>query len=277
MGKERWKGGLFWSTVYTFLILIPVSIPRTINALRFNSMFGVLCSFYLVICLVIMFFVDKNLVPNITESFDTASYIKISYEGLINGVPYIVFAFMYQPNIPMIYRELNDRNYRRMDKVVVRGSGGVVFIYALATMFGYLCVINNPNSLQILLEKRNILEVDFSNWAFNVAIIGLLFAIFAIAPLCVLPSKDTYEELVYSETGMSNKQNLIVTICMCVGSYGISVTVPGISEAMTILGCTTNPMIGFIFPTVFYLKIFPSAPLYKKLCCWFVLIFIVIV
>jgi len=79
-----------------------------------------------------------------------------------------------------------------------------------------------------------------------------------------LPSKDTFEELVYNENGMNNKQNLLVTVGMCICCYGLAVTIPGIGDAITILGCTTNPLIGFILPIIFYLKIIPDGPMYKK-------------
>lgn len=122
---------------------------------------------------------------------------------------------MYQPNIPIVYRELERKNYRRMEKVIVRGSGSVVFLYILAAAFGYLGLVGNKEYLQILADESNILQVPYTNWGFRIAIIGLCFAIFAAAPICVLPCKDTYEELVYPEKGMNQKQNIIVTIVMC--------------------------------------------------------------
>ena len=42
LGEDQWKGGLFWATTYSILILFPMSIPRTINTLRFFSLFGVI-------------------------------------------------------------------------------------------------------------------------------------------------------------------------------------------------------------------------------------------
>jgi len=118
--------------VYSFLVLFPLSIPRQINVLRFNSLLGVICSFYLVLCLVFLFLVDRDLVPDMGENFKNAKYFDISFNGLTKAVPFVVFAFMYQPNIPIVYRELYNRNYRRMEKVIVRGSGSVVVLYILA-------------------------------------------------------------------------------------------------------------------------------------------------
>ena len=264
IGKEKWKGELVWASIYTFLILLPLWMPRKINMLRYNSLFGVLCTIYLVLWLMFLFFTDRKLVPSISDNFRDAKYFNISYDGLTYSVPYVVFAFMFQPNVPMVYRELIDRDYKIMAKVASRGSIIVILIYIIAWIFGYLWLVNQPEQLDVLLEKFNILEVDYENWAFNIAVIALIFAIFAAAPVAFLPTKDTIEELFYSEKGMSNKQNYIITAIMVIGCYIWAVVVPGIGDVITILGFTTNPLIGFILPWYFYLRIVPEASLFKK-------------
>ncbi len=57
-------------------------------------------------------------------------------------IPMILFAYMFQVNIPMIYSELERRNQRRMSKVVSRGSIGAILIYASVGIFGYLTFVN---------------------------------------------------------------------------------------------------------------------------------------
>lgn len=42
LGKDKWKGGLVWASIYSFVILLPLSIPRKINVLQYNSIIGVL-------------------------------------------------------------------------------------------------------------------------------------------------------------------------------------------------------------------------------------------
>lgn len=45
-GSGKYEGQIFWATIYTFLILFPLSITRKINFLRYSSLVGTFCSIY---------------------------------------------------------------------------------------------------------------------------------------------------------------------------------------------------------------------------------------
>jgi hypothetical protein len=63
-------------------------------------------------------------------------------------------------------------------------------------VFGYLTFSNDPDSI---VSVGDILEMPayLGNTAIQVATIGVLFTVFAGAPLCVLPAKDVLEELIF--------------------------------------------------------------------------------
>lgn len=63
----------------------------------------------------------------------------------MSSVPLIIFAYMYQVNIPMIYYELQNKNAKRMSKVLMVGSCSAVIVYALIGIFGYLTFVYTPN------------------------------------------------------------------------------------------------------------------------------------
>lgn len=68
----------------------------------------------------------------------------------------------------------------------------------------------------------------------------------------MLPSKDTIEELLYKEKGMSKKMNLMWTLVLILINMGFAIAIPNIGDAMTLVGSTINPVIGFILPVIFY-------------------------
>jgi len=77
--SDGW-GQIFWATLFAFLMLFPMSIPRSINALRFSSFFGVLCSVYLSLAVFFVFYCDKELVPNPSQNLRDAELFSVSNE-----------------------------------------------------------------------------------------------------------------------------------------------------------------------------------------------------
>jgi amino acid permease len=280
LGDGRWTGQIFWATTYTVLILFPLSLPRKAGSLEYVSLVGFFATLYLVGVLVILFFADRSLVPDMKENITNAKYFQVSYEGLISGIPFVVFAFMYQPNVPMIYRELKDQKYASMNKVVGFATILVVILYNVASTFGYFDLVDQPEGKEDLLEEKNILEVDFGNIAFTIAVCFIMLPIIASAPMCILPPKDDVEKILFKDN-MSKKQNVIVTLIMLTCCYLLAVAIPSISDIITILGSTTNPMSGFILPIVFYLKLCSGEEnkfKYLKIgFCWFTLVLVVVV
>ena len=74
----------------------------------------------------------------------------------------------------------------------------------------------------------------------------MFFAVLTGAPLCVLPAKDTVEELFWKKTGMSKRTNALVTFAVVFACYLISILLTNIGDALTIMGSTTNPIVTFI-------------------------------
>ena len=200
--------------------------------------------------------------------FKNANWFSFDVIGIIRAMAFVVFAFMYQASIPVIYRELERANYRRMDKVIARASFGAVAIYMLVSTFGYITWVGSAAQLDQLKKTQNILEVDYNgNVAFSIAIVSLIITLVASAPLCILPAKDSFEELLFAD-GMSSRVNFLTTCGMVGVSFFLAVLIPQISDAITILGYTVSPLVGFIYPVAFYLKLVPNLPTYKKAAAW---------
>lgn len=86
-----------------------------------------------------------------------------------------------------------------MLKIVCAGTTLVVAVYILAATFGYLTWAGSRN-IKTLETKKNILSMDYEgNIPFTIAMVSLSFAVFAAAPMCVLPLKDSFEALVYPD------------------------------------------------------------------------------
>ena len=90
-----------------------------------------------------------------------------------------------------------------MLKVILMGSGLVIVVYMIAATFGYLTWAGSAEE-EVLRKEQNILAIDYQgNVAFTIALVGLTIAIFAAAPMCVLPSKDSFEALIFKDKKMT--------------------------------------------------------------------------
>ena len=61
----------------------------------------------------------------------------------MSSVPLIIFAYMYQVNIPLIYYELERRDKKAMGRVLLSGSVAAIVLYALVGIFGYLTFVHD--------------------------------------------------------------------------------------------------------------------------------------
>ena len=180
----------------------------------------------------------------------------ITIAGIFNSFPFIIFGFMYAPNIPAIYHELKDKNLYNLKKILAYGTSIASVAYLLTGIFGYITFVKHENVDEIM-NMQNILKADYGDLIIiKICLIGVLFVVWFASPFALLPVKDSIEELIMEHgTKFDFKENFIVTLFLVCISYLVAILVPTFGDILTILGATTNSGIGFLIPIVFYLKI----------------------
>lgn len=161
-----------------------------------------------------------------------------------------------------------------MTRVLVLGTSSATVAYCSAGIFGYATFAANPNASSIY-DAQNILEGPYGQKvAIYIALFGIMIVVGFASPFCVLPTKDSFEEVFGAK--MTAKQNVLATFGLCAFSFVIAAIVPTIGDIMTILGATTNSAIGFLLPIVYYLKLERKAPRFsnKKVVAYFVFVLI---
>lgn len=154
---DSWTGKAVWATIFCFMCLLPISMPRELQALRFTSLVSFGISIFVVLTIFSLCFretaADGFEKHDFTERFSTAYHdTNVSLAGIFNCLPLIIFSYMYQPNIPAIYCELKRRNMGNMKKVLGIGTGMATVAYIMTGMFGYVTFAMNPNVASIMDE-----------------------------------------------------------------------------------------------------------------------------
>lgn len=76
--------------------MFPLSIPRSLSALRFTSAFSVVISFYIVLVIFFLSCLGKGTTTSISEGFSMGhDEVMISVKGVFTSLPLVIFAFMY--------------------------------------------------------------------------------------------------------------------------------------------------------------------------------------
>jgi amino acid permease len=100
-------GHVFWSALFCYAVVFPLTLVRKLSALRFSSLFSFFCGIYVVMVLVLVCLCNREINPDLGQSLSkAASGFDITAAGIFNSFPLIVFSFMYQPNLPSVYSEL---------------------------------------------------------------------------------------------------------------------------------------------------------------------------
>ena len=249
-------GHVFWAATFSYGVIFPLSLFRKISALRFASLFSFFCGTYVVLVLVMICLFDREVTPDLGGSLEeAATTMNMTAFSLFNSFPLIVFSFMYQPNLPAVYQELRQKSTTNMMKVVLYATTIACTCYVMAGYFGYATFSLYPDVKQIM-EQENIFLADYRNngWMLAAKIL-LLAGVILASPLCVLPSKDTVEEVLLGQDRVfTSKENFLCTFCLVSACFLLAVFIPQISDAMTVIGSTSNPLVGFSLPIIFYLK-----------------------
>jgi amino acid permease len=96
-------------------------------------------SFFIVLVIFFECVLNHGTSPSVSEGFhEAAKKTDIKILTIFNCLPLIIFAFMYQINIPAIYDELNEKNMKSITKVLTFGTVGAGTLYIITGIFGII-------------------------------------------------------------------------------------------------------------------------------------------
>jgi amino acid permease len=237
-------------------------------------------SFYIVLVIFFESVLCHGTSPTLGEGFKQAHQkTDIEVLTIFNCLPLIIFAFMYQINIPAIYGELSDKSMKTITQVLTGGTSLAAILYIITGIFGIVafaaCNGAYPINFQAeppveytyasIMDIQNILQAPWADGkgktpvAIYVCLFGILIVITFASPFCVLPMKDSIEE-VRGKGKLDPKTNAIVTILICVVCSLMSFGLTSLGTVATLLGATTNSAIGFWLPILFYLRVERKGP-----------------
>lgn len=173
-----------------FIFVLPLSLFRSLESLRFSSLFSIVCIVFMALVIVIKYFqfVHLGLAPDIAYQLHHLILFDWRLERLLTAFPLVIFVYTCHPNVLPIYLVLKRRSSRRMYKVMNRSIGIAAAVYALCGAFVVLTFGEHT--------KSNFLKNDYhGDGAVLAGCIGFSVALILTVPLFVHTLRDNIREV----------------------------------------------------------------------------------
>ncbi|CEG42360.1 amino acid auxin permease family [Plasmopara halstedii] len=230
----------------TGLLVLPLSLLRSLDSLRFSSLFSIVCIVFMTLVIVIKYFqfVHEELAPTMAYQLKHLPLFDWRLSHILRAVPLVVFSFTCHPNIPPIYLVLKRRSKRRMHKVMNRSIGLATTIYSLC---GFFVVLTFGEA-----TRSNFLKNDYhGDGAVIVGSLGFSIALILTVPLFVHTLRDNIREALLANCRLDVVWHVTLSMLLVVAVLVVALASKDITSVLGFLGATTNPTICFVLPAYF--------------------------
>lgn len=243
-------GPAFYMTVFTLAIMLPLSMVRNPDSLRFASVVAVVAVGFLATALAVRSAERAEEV----RAFSFSGHYFTSFQGYSLAFPIIVFSFSCQAQFFSIQEGCGADSM----KFVIETSMSIIFVvYGTIMCFAYVSCLENTSE-NVLTNFPFIRPVDGS-FDFYMAFTHLAYAITLILgfPLNVFPCRHTVEMLFQAadvENGADPRQpvprlvSMVISFCIVMAALLLAVVTPGIDVILGLLGASAASLLSFIVP-----------------------------
>ncbi|ORX89622.1 hypothetical protein K493DRAFT_318559 [Basidiobolus meristosporus CBS 931.73] len=233
-----------WTIIAAVIIWIPFVAFKAMKEVEILALFGTLATAFTVVVIVVVGIMDlpKN-------KMQTHEFIQPS--GLPIALASISLSFGGSPVFPAVEKTM--KRPKSWTMVLSFAMGTALILYILAGVFGYLVYGNSVQSPIFTNLTKNGLTVA--------AMIAMTFHIMFAAPILLISfSLEVEKWLKITDNYMTKSKQVVSRVCMrtalMVVFCLISMFVPAFGDFMSLVGALTNCQIIFVFPVVFYLKLY---------------------
>ncbi|NXA98335.1 S38A4 protein, partial [Melanocharis versteri] len=173
------------------------------------------------------------------------------------AIPILAFAFVCHPEVLPIYSELKDRSRKRMQNVSNVSITGMLVMYLLAALFGYLTFYGEVED-ELLHTYTKVYTFDTLLLSVRLAV---LVAVTLTVPLVLFPIRSSVSALLFPKRPFSWIRHFLIAAVILAFNNLLVIFVPTIKDIFGFIGASSATMLIFILPGAFYLRIVKKEPL----------------
>ncbi|XP_027586533.1 sodium-coupled neutral amino acid transporter 4 [Pipra filicauda] len=317
--EEWYLNGNYLVILVTVLVILPLSLLKTLGYLGYTSGFSLTCMVFFVSVVIfkksqipcplpimdhgvenwtttnntvlmhlvmlpneslgsgVNFMMDNTAghLPGLEEPKDTSPKSSVEYEAhgdnsdrcrpkyfVFNSrtayaIPILAFAFVCHPEVLPIYSELKDRSRKRMQNISNISITGMLIMYLLAALFGYLTFYGEVED-ELLHTYTKVYTFDTLLLSVRLAV---LVAVTLTVPLVLFPIRSSISALLFPRRPFSWIRHFLVAAVILAFNNLLVIFVPTIKDIFGFIGASSATMLIFILPGAFYLRLVEKEPL----------------
>ncbi|NXU57461.1 S38A4 protein, partial [Turnix velox] len=167
------------------------------------------------------------------------------------AIPILAFAFVCHPEVLPIYSELKDRSRKRMQNVSNISITGMLIMYLLAALFGYLTFYGEVED-ELLHTYTKVYTFDALLLSVRLAV---LVAVTLTVPLVLFPIRSSISALLFPKRPFSWIRHFLIAAVILAFNNLLVIFVPTIKDIFGFIGASSATMLIFILPSAFYLRL----------------------
>ncbi|XP_056429966.1 sodium-coupled neutral amino acid transporter 4 [Hyla sarda] len=172
------------------------------------------------------------------------------------AIPILAFAFVCHPEVLPIYSELKSRSRRKMQTVSNVSIAGMLTMYLLAALFGYLTFYGEVQD-ELLQTYTKVYTFDTLLLCVRLAV---LVAVTLTVPIVLFPIRSSVTNLLFHGRPFSLLRHFLIAFVLLALNNTLVIFVPTIKDIFGFIGASAATMLIFILPASFYLRIVKKEP-----------------
>ncbi|KAH6561419.1 hypothetical protein BASA62_009856 [Batrachochytrium salamandrivorans] len=233
-----------WIMICAIGVLIPFILMRSLKEVAIVSLFGALAS--VVVCIMVVALGLIEIPKN--EGKVTHTFFNLAQMPAALGS----FSFSFGGNYVYAEVERSMATPQAFPAVLSRAMSIITGMYLLTAVIGYAAFGN--------LTLSPILDNLPHGWATTASVVIITAHVLLACPLLVTTFSVDIERYLGldapEDTTQQRTQRTLLRTGLMVGIAVVAMAVPFFSDLMTFLGAVANTMLIFVFPVVFYYKIY---------------------
>lgn len=241
-------GNRLLTSLIWLVVMLPLSIPKQINSLRYASAIGVSCMMYFVLVVVVhscMNSFENGKAKNEMAMFKGGN-------GSIIGFSLFLFAYLCQTNCFEIYTELSKPSPARLTVHTAISMAMCCGLYILTGIFGYLEFgTEMTGSILLMYDIRTDVMVA-------IAYVGVTIKMCVGFAICMLPTRDSlyyclgsYWPIFRHIRDVPFWLHAIIIIIMSIFALVLGLFIPTVNIVFGYVGSFSGGFLGFIYPALF--------------------------